>query len=799
MSVLGTARERAHYQRMIALKDFSSTPVGGTLRDNAYKAFLEQIGYDFRRRQPRIGAPIQGIRQRCRVFAVKEATPELIAAIAVCAIVDCMMLRMTYPQACGYVGKQIDDELKFIVFRRQHAEYWMEVEREKNRRGIARAKQRLVEMSKKFTGLDRSSARERSKAGLYILSTFERVTQLITTYKISKPNGRQARYLIPTEAAADWIDRAIEDSLHRHPFYLPCIDLPADWDAPFGGGYITGAVAQRPLVRSHSKEYIETLEQADLSQVYGAVNTLQHTAWEVNAPIFAIQEEIYKSGASLAGCYDGTRVKIPTKPEACDLPGDDGLDARREYRRAAARVHEINHLAKVRRLTWGKTLATARMFFGKQFYFPHHLDFRGRVYPTASIMTPQGDDQSIALLKFKEGQKVATERDWWWVRVQGAGLFGIDKVPFEQRLDWVNQHTEHILESAKDPFACRWWAAADSPMSFLAWCMEYAKVTHDNNANWHLPITIDGSNNGLQVYSFLLRDPVGGAATNCVPSDSPHDIYQDVADIVTEKLGKRAVLGDVLANRWLAVVGGKIPRAATKRIVMTTPYGCTKFACLKYTAEWYEEFCRKTNTNEFALSLYKDLEYLSDLIWDSIDAVVVSARKGMDWLRQCADIFSAQKMNVRWTTPVGFEILQKYTKLSGSKSVNLVFGKRVERVAYRDQTKEVDGKRQRNGLAPNVIHSLDAAVLMEVVNRAQRAGCESFRAVHDSFGALPKDMDLVSKCVRESYSEIFSGDLLADLRGQWQAQMPEGVDLPDPPRQGLMSINQVLKSQYFFA
>jgi DNA-directed RNA polymerase len=123
----------------------------------------------------------------------------------------------------------------------------------------------------------------------------------------------------------------------------------------------------------------------------------------------------------------------------------------------------------------------------------------------------------------------------------------------------------------------------------------------------------------------------------------------------------------------------------------------------------------------------------------------------------------------------------------------------VETVAYKDQTKNVDPRRQRNGLAPNVIHSLDASILMDVVNRSNLEGCISLRAVHDSYGALPKHMDMLSRAVRESYAETFAGNWLKELRAQWQSQMPEGIELPALPKQGTMKVKDVLKSDYFFA
>ena len=52
----------------------------------------------------------------------------------------------------------------------------------------------------------------------------------------------------------------------------------------------------------------------------------------------------------------------------------------------------------------------------------------------------------------------------------------------------------------------------------------------------HLPIAIDGSCNGLQIFSLMLRDEVGGEATNLTPRDKPQDIYGIVSDKTTAQL-----------------------------------------------------------------------------------------------------------------------------------------------------------------------------------------------------------------------------------------------------------------------
>ena len=63
----------------------------------------------------------------------------------------------------------------------------------------------------------------------------------------------------------------------------------------------------------------------------------------------------------------------------------------------------------------------------------------------------------------------------------------------------------------------------------------------------------------------MLRDPIGGAATNLVPAEVPADLYQEVADVVVTKL--RAILsitptneeGEAevrLAHEWLTFAPG---------------------------------------------------------------------------------------------------------------------------------------------------------------------------------------------------------------------------------------------------
>ena len=90
-----------------------------------------------------------------------------------------------------------------------------------------------------------------------------------------------------------------------------------------------------------------------------------------------------------------------------------------------------------------------------------------------------------------------------------------------------------MQRSVEDPFGFRWWTEADEPWQFLAFAYEFVAFCDQGYGFLsNLPVMVDGSNNGLQHFSAILRDPIGGKATNLTDEDMPQDIYQEVADLV---------------------------------------------------------------------------------------------------------------------------------------------------------------------------------------------------------------------------------------------------------------------------
>ena len=93
------------------------------------------------------------------------------------------------------------------------------------------------------------------------------------------------------------------------------------------------------------------------------------------------------------------------------------------------------------------------------------------------------------------------------------------------------------------------------PYQFLAFCNEWAQFMEQGDGFVsHIPVAVDGSCNGLQLYSLMLKDEKAGRLVNLTVTDSPQDIYQVIADNVAgeaeARSNRRQALGASMAQLW---------------------------------------------------------------------------------------------------------------------------------------------------------------------------------------------------------------------------------------------------------
>lgn len=623
---------------------------------------------------------------------------------------------------------------------------------------------------------------------------------------------RQALCVLPTVGAAEWIEHAHTIMGMDRPAFYPMVVPPNDWKGNTGGGYLkaTNGFTKRLLKSSVGGNH-PGLITADLARVCEAINAIQRTPWQVNREVLATLDALLERDVVTAG--------LPGSPDALESPPRmDFMDREKEtwspaeeelfkgwkkergqYERAKAtllsRREAVSHTTRIAR----------RMVEFERIYFPHTLDFRGRAYPLPSGLQPQGSDLQKGLLRFADAVPLG-QHGMRWLAIHGANSYGVDKVSFEDRVRWVKENFESICLDAEDPLRKgAIWVVADSPFVFLSFCFEWAALA-GHIADGHpaetflsrIPVGIDGSCNGLQHFSAMLRDEIGGRATNLIRAadGKPSDIYSLVAAEVSELV--EMDLADDEKKEYAAFWLGKgITRKWAKRNTMTLPYGVSKFGMKD---QLWAEIGGDEAANFFGpgkIDRGMTIRYLADKNWTAIGKVVVAARSVMDWLHEAAKSLTEAGQPVRWTTLDGLPLQQRYC---GTESVRVqIFGRTAMIHLKRLMDERLDGRRQASGLSPNFVHSVDATHMRMVVRRLAAEGVCGFAMIHDSFGTHAGHVERLAEVTREEFVILHETDVLASFRQEIRALLPTGKELKALPNHGTLDLAAVQFADYFFA
>lgn len=631
---------------------------------------------------------------------------------------------------------------------------------------------------------------EKLQGGMKCVELFCDATGLFT---LEMEQKRGSPYHVrPTEAARDWLERQHARCEILEPIHLPMVVRPRRWRSPFWGGYLTKRPGLR-MVKQWNPHYHSELRHVDMPGVYDALNAIQETPWRINRRVLDVMREVWDGGGSLGGLPRRDDEPLPGKP----VDFDTNEDAAKAWKAEAAVTHQRNARTMSRRIGMAQRLWIAEKFAEEErIYFPHEMDFRGRVYPIpAGGPHPQGEDSAKALLEFADGKPLGPH-GVGWLAIHVANLFGVDKVSFNDRIGWVLENEAAILDSARDPLGGqRFWTTADSPYSALAACFEWAGyVEQGEDFVSHLPVALDGSNSGLQHFSAMLRDPVGGRAVNLLPTDKPNDIYSEVG-------GAAQTVADASeeeeAQGWK---GGRVIRKIVKRPCMTYCYSATRFGMHDMVLQTLREIDADGEPHLGGADNYKAALWLSHTLWHVIGDTVSAAARAMAWLREAAKVASRAGQPVWWTTPDGFPVLQAYRAVKAQRVTVHYQGRRVTLTMAVDE-EHIDPRAQANGIAPNFVHSLDASHLRSAVNDLRRQGLVHFAVIHDSFGVHAADAGTLSMALRHTFVKQYEGDVLARFRDELVEQLPPDLAraLPPVPGQGDLDLEAVLDAEYLFA
>lgn len=741
-------------------------------------------------------------RAKAHVKFLRALEPQATAYIAVRTLLTTLMSDMQVGNGrilFHKVGKEIQSEQVLRQFQHLDQEAYFHLQNELKRKHSQDLRHKMTLVSRHFKEKDLSpidwGKGSRDQVGVYLVSALQDLDMV--EIDSTTVNKKHIWTVSLSESVMDLIKETKEFIEEMTPFHMPCIEQPKDWISVHDGGYHTPGM--RKLVNSAISK---GNSGGNPAQILEAINTLQRVKWQVNVRVLEVAKELSKF-VETEEIVSTSDIDKPERPEFLGYKEKEDLNEQEkvEFKKWKRNMSEFYTQVLLKKQSYSRMFNVFRIadkFKDElELFFVYSADFRGRLYPFTSGVNPQGSDLQKGVLTFKDGKALRTKESIEWFMIHGANKFGIDKAPFAERLKWVRDNEQMILAIADDPVGnYKQWAvkgSADKPFQFLAWAFEYAEFIRYGAAFVsRIPISMDGSCNGLQNFSACLRDEVGGKATNLIDCLIPEDIYTMVAEVTLEKLKAMEEDKDGFRSRWIK---HGIKRGLVKRSVMTLPYGSTRFSCRNFILD---DYIKVEKPEEFDKDEYsKAATFLANIVWDSIGNVVVKAREAMEWLQTCSNIIMKEGYkDIKWTTPTGLTVSQVYNEIEENGKINIqIYG--GARLRLSATTDKPDKNRHKNGIAPNFVHSLDAAHMHKVVLRSKKEGYNSLAMIHDDFGTLAADAPHFNKIIREEFVKMYMQD-------DWllrfaQSYIDAGVPLPLPPSHGKLDLNLTLDSKYFFA
>ena len=452
-----------------------------------------------------------------------------------------------------------------------------------------------------------------------------------------------------------------------------------------------------------------------------------------------------------------------------------------------------------------------------KFYQYIDYDYRGRIYYTESFLNFQGSDLARGIMLFSKGKKLTQEGMWWlavhtassynksysidnlpdwlegdyksYLKSEGLKSISVDKMTLEDRVRWTNNNMDLIIECAKRNRLC---LTCEKPISFLACCIEWEGI-NELGDDWicHLPLPIDGSNNGWQHLGAISKDTNTGRLVGLQPVEIQADFYVQTAKELIK------LVPDWFKDRPDMKMK-HIRKGISKRGSMTRAYsaGADKIAINMY------EDCKKEGYHEKFNISRDDCKMLAKNLITAINTVCPGPLQTMKFLQKIAGKKLEETNYLYWVTPSGFPVIYQAFQMNKMKARSILKGigsnsknqvKHTHLIIRRrkeDNKPIADKQKYASGVSPNFIHSMDASHMALVIYDWDK----DFGAVHDSFSTHPNDIEELLQLTKDRFVKMYDHDNYFD-----KIERTFKVTMPEQPSLGELNITEVYDSDYFFA
>lgn len=291
-----------------------------------------------------------------------------------------------------------------------------------------------------------------------------------------------------------------------------------------------------------------------------------------------------------------------------------------------------------------------------------------------------------------------------YTKINVANTFGLDMLDWDDRLKWVDDHQGKLWDKVDE---------AKEPYLYIK-ALNTLESANNGEATGSL-MSLDATASGLQIMACLIGCVSTARNTNLITTGHREDAYKAMAERMNNKYGT------------------DIDRPTIKYPTMTLFYGS-----IKQPEKVFGEGSKELRA--FYQIVNKELS----------GAVEVMADVQSCWQ-------SGNRYH-RWTLPDGHVAKVLVTDIVDKKiEVNELMG-----ATFTFRAEVVTPTEHGISLIANIIHSIDAYVVREMVRRAHKQGFELL-AVHDSFWAHPNHMNKVRQNYLDILMEIADSDLLQDI------------------------------------
>ena len=370
----------------------------------------------------------------------------------------------------------------------------------------------------------------------------------------------------------------------------------------------------------------------------------------------------------------------------------------------------------------------------KPFYFKWAYDKRGRVYSRGYHIQIQANEFHKACLSFSKSVDL-TDRGWYWLKVDIANAFGLDKLTWDERVAYVD---EHITDMLADIDA--WSDKADDKLLAKSALLAYKESLATGKSN-HI-VRLDATTSGPQLMSVMTRDIEGMQRFNVIGSSTRRDFYTEVTTAIYDQTRD--------SKLWGSNPDFKKIRKDIKRSIMTYYYNS------------------EANPKAYFGEDSKELKVFYDVM-------ATSAKGAVELKGYINSLWSDTKLYNAWYLPDGhYAYCPVMVQDKKRVEIKEMKGGTATMTVVCDVNKP--SHEPHRSLMPSTIHSIDALMMRWVVEILNDQGIQ-VSPIHDSFGVHAEHCDALReayrKCLARLYKEDILGSILRQIQPDARFELPE--------------------------